>query len=72
MAQFIEVTACENAEGITHIKKVSINPEFIVSITDDNGHATIRMSDSSVVKAVESRDEVNFMLGQPNPIYIKG
>jgi ribosomal protein S11 len=71
MTQFIEVTACENADGVTHIKKVTINPEFIVSITDDNGHATIRMSDSSVVRAVESRDEVSFMLGLPNPVYIK-
>ena len=74
MAQFIEVTACEDIDNTTHIKKVSINPEYIISITDNNGHALIRMSDSSVIKTVESHEEINFMLIDQEKLntYIKG
>ena len=72
MTQFIEVTACEDMDNTTHIKKITINPEFIVSIVDNNGHALIHMSDNSVINVVETRAEVSYMLGLSNPVYIKG
>lgn len=62
MIALIEVTAFEGMGDTTFIKKVSINPEYIVSIEEDNGHGMIHLSNKSVLRVVETRAEIVMLI----------
>lgn len=56
--KFIEVTAYEGMGDTTFIKKVTVNPEYIVSIEEDGKHAILRLSNKAVLRTVETREEL--------------
>lgn len=78
MTGLMEVTAYEGMGDTTFIKKVTINPEYIVSIEEDSGHGIIHLSNKSILRVVETREEVVELVRQamfPNTTgftYIKG
>lgn len=58
MIKMIEVTEYTNFDDTTHLKKVSVNPEYIAAIEEDGSRAVLYMSNNSVLHTVESRAEI--------------
>ena len=58
MIKMIEVTEYTNFDDTTHIKKVSVNPEYIAAIEEDGNRAVLYMSNNSVLRTTESREEI--------------
>lgn len=58
MIKMIEVTEYTNFDDTTHIKKVSVNPEYIVAIEEDGSRAVLHMSNNSIIRTVEPHAEI--------------
>ena len=64
MPKFIELEMFQECGSNRMVKKVSINPEYIVFIKEDGEHSFVYMSNESVLHVISSRDEIlNFIKG---------
>ena len=73
MTKFIEVTDYANLGDTTCLKKVSVNPEYIVAIEEDEGHAIIYLNNKSILHTIESRAEIMTLIKGVNvSTYITG
>ncbi len=58
MPKFIELEMFQECGSNRLVKKVSINPEYIVFIKEDGEHSFVYMSNESVLHVISSRDEI--------------
>lgn len=67
MTTFIGVTIYEGQGDTTFLKQIIINPDYIISMEeDDKKRSIIHLSDGRVLHVVESLDDMNKLLGKLN------
>ena len=71
--KFFEVEMFQGDGNMAMKKKISVNPEYIAYIEDDDtAHAFIHMSTKSILHTVESRDAILQLIKATNAAtYVK-
>ena len=68
MMKLIDLEIFQDIGGSRIVRKVSVNPEYIVFVKEDKSHSFISLSNGTVLHAIESRSSVLGMIGSADTV----